>query len=78
MRTYVRSEILLTQGEIALTRSEILLAQCEIRQRRVNAGACEAVGTGSRPRVCFMPELVWRTQKAPRPGSWQYAVRRID
>jgi len=31
MRTYVRSEILLTQGEIALTRSEILLAQCEIR-----------------------------------------------
>ena len=31
MRTCVRSEILLTQGEIALTRSEILLAQCEIR-----------------------------------------------
>ena len=30
-QTYVRSEILLTQGEIALTRSEILLAQCEIR-----------------------------------------------
>ena len=31
MRTYVRSEIPLTQVEIALTRSEILLAQCEIR-----------------------------------------------
>ena len=30
MRTYVRSEILLTQGEIALKRSEILLEQCEI------------------------------------------------
>ncbi len=31
MRAYARSEILLTQGEIALTRSEILLTQCEIR-----------------------------------------------
>ena len=30
MRTCARSEILLTQGEIALKRSEILLEQCEI------------------------------------------------
>ena len=75
MRTCVRSEILLTQGEIALTRSEIWLRHVKSAQRRVNTEVCEAVGTGSRPRVCFMPELVWRTQKAPRPGIWHGASR---
>ena len=36
MRTYVRSEILLTQGEIALTRSEIWLRHVKSARRRVS------------------------------------------
>ena len=51
MRTYVRSEILLTQGEIALTRSEIWLRHVKSALRRESVRGCKAMGTGNRPLV---------------------------
>ena len=53
----------------ALTRSEIWLRHVKSALRRVNIRDYKAVGTGNRPLVYFIWELVKHTKRLPGRGA---------